>query len=121
MNKREMGAVGEMMAVDYLKTKGYHIVKKNYRCRLGEIDLIARKDKTTVFVEVKRRSNAKMGMPHEAVETRKQRQIIKVAFYYAQKYRQFDSSMRFDVIEILDGKINHMVNAFQVPSGYGFL
>lgn len=121
MNKREMGTAGELMAVDYLKRNGYNIVKKNYRCRLGEIDIIARKDKTTVFIEVKRRSSSKMGMPHEAVEYRKQRQIIKVAFYYAQKYRQFDSSMRFDVVEILGGQINHMVNAFQVPSGYGFL
>ena len=78
----------------------------------GEIDIIVEIDKTTVFVEVKTRSNENYGFPCEAVDSRKQEKYYKIATYYLQRAKKMDSECRFDVIEIEDGQINHILNAF---------
>ena len=66
MNRRKEGAYYENLVAEYLKTQGYEILEKNYRCRIGEIDLIAKEGETLVFVEVKYRRNDKMGDPKKA-------------------------------------------------------
>ncbi|SHI71960.1 putative endonuclease [Dethiosulfatibacter aminovorans DSM 17477] len=116
MNNREVGSWGEAEVVDYLKKKGYLIVEKNYRTRYSEIDIIAKTGNTICFIEVKSRKTSKYGLPREAVNRKKQNQIIKGAMTYI-KYRKLTTfSYRFDVVEVFlnDGRINHIENAFWV-------
>ena len=114
-NNKDKGKKGESIGAQYLKKKGYLILEMNYRVRRGEIDIIAKKGDYVVFVEVKLRKNISHGMPKEAVDSRKQRQIISVAQEYIVKKKLFNKDFRFDVIEIIDGDsvfINHIENAF---------
>ena len=76
MNKRQIGSVYELKASDYLTKKGYQIIERNYRCRIGEIDIIAIERDCLCFIEVKYRKNEKTGDPLEAVDKRKQQKII---------------------------------------------
>ena len=114
MNNIEKGRLGEEIALKYISSKGGTIVEKNYRTKMGEIDLIARMNGELVFVEVKSRSNINYGYPCEAVNYKKKRKITNVAKYYILDNSLEDISVRFDVIEIYltDKKINHIVNAF---------
>ncbi len=115
--KRKTGDFGEDAAVEYLTRAGMKIIKRNYFCRTGEIDIIAADGSCTVFVEVKTRKNAAHGTAAEFVNYAKQQRIIKTALYYAGG----DIEMRFDVVEVyyrtVRGErvvtgINHIKNAF---------
>jgi putative endonuclease len=111
-----LGSQGEEIAVNYLNGKGYKIVDKNYRCRLGEIDIIAYKDNTLVFVEVKTRQNTSYGLPCESVTKTKQHHIMRTAAFYVLKNDVGDVNQRIDIIEILyreqKAYIRHLENAF---------
>ncbi|PHR30556.1 MAG: YraN family protein [Desulfotalea sp.] len=112
-----LGQKGESIAAIYLKNKGYSIVKTNYRCNWGEIDLIARDGNVLIFVEVKTRTNNNFGGPTAAVDLRKQQQISKVAHHYLVTHHKDDIDARFDVVSILAPKdkkteIQHITNAF---------
>ena len=109
-----MGRAGEKRAIDFLKKKGFKIIKTNYKTVLGEIDIIAEEKGVIVFVEVKTRTNDNYGNPCEAVDKRKQEKYYKTATYYLQKEKKTDAECRFDVIEIENGEINHIFNAFGV-------
>ncbi len=114
--KQIIGKEGEEKASKYLKRKGYKIIEENFKCREGEVDIIA-KDKNTdlVFVEVKTRTTSKYGTPAEAVNQIKKEHIQKVARYYILKNKLINKAIRFDVIEILIGKtclIHHIKQAF---------
>ena len=99
MTTREMGLFGEAETAKYLRKKGYTLLAHGYRCRVGEIDLIAKKNSTLCFVEVKLRSSDGHGLPREFVDGRKQEKIRKTAaLYLAQK--QLDVPVRFDVAEV---------------------
>ncbi len=111
------GKNGEDLAVHYLKKQGYTIVVRNYRQRIGEIDIIARDGECLVFVEVKTRRTGRYGSPFEAVDNRKQIQISKVALEYMTRYKFDDVEARFDVVAVqFDGhapKVELMKNAFE--------
>jgi len=94
------GARGESLAVKALKEKGYRILEKNYRCKLGEIDIIAKDDGVLAFVEVKARRTDRFGDPKLAVTPRKQRKISMVALEYLKKTGQIGERARFDVVAI---------------------
>ena len=112
-NKRSIGTAYEEKAVEYLTAKGYRIIKRNFRCRIGEIDIIAKQNDIVVFVEVKYRKTASFGYPEEAVSFSKQKIIRKVAeFFFAGEQLPLDTECRFDVIAILGEEINHIENAF---------
>lgn len=111
-NNREIGSVGETIACDYLERKGYQILKRNFRCKLGEIDIIAFSNGYIVFVEVKYRENNKCGYPREAVNYYKQKNITRVASYYLMIDGSYNTNCRFDVVEIMGNKIKHIPNAF---------
>lgn len=96
-----MGKKGEAQARKHLKKQGYRILEQNYRCRFGEVDLIAEHDGCLVFVEVKTRSGLAFGRPSEAVTRHKQQQISKVALDYMSKKGLRDQPARFDVVAIL--------------------
>ncbi len=106
------GTLGEFKATDFLKKKKYKILQENYSNKIGEIDIVALQNKTLVFVEIKSRSTAKFGRPCEAVNKRKQQKIRKTALAYLIQHKIQDIPIRFDVIEVLDGEINHIENAF---------
>ena len=109
-NKR-LGLAGENKACAYLKKQGYKILERNYKNPFGEIDIIAKKDEVVAFVEVKTRLTDDYGAPSEAVDfKRKQRYIAGAKYYFAGK--EPFVTIRFDVIEIFKGQINHIPNAF---------
>jgi len=113
-----LGKLGEKVSVEYLKKQGYQIVERNYRCRMGELDVIARDKDTLVFVEVRSRSTKRFGLPQESVGPAKQRKIRLLAEYYLQSLRQPLQKVRFDVMALYFGpngkllNINHIKNAF---------
>ena len=111
-NRRATGAVYERAAGTYLEQAGLEVMEYNYRCRAGEIDLIARDGEYLVFCEVKYRENDRLGAPLEAVDERKQRTIFRCAMYYLTQRRMADVPCRFDVIVIEGSRITHIKNAF---------
>lgn len=118
-SRQRLGKSGEETIAKYLQKNGYKILVKNYRCKVGEIDIIAIDGPYLVFIEVKTRSGLGFGSPASAVNTRKQRQISRAAQYYLAEQQLFDSPARFDVVSILcaDGKswqIDHINNAFDL-------
>ena len=118
MTAKEIGNFGEDTACRYLESKGIQIIKRNFHCRAGEIDIIAKDGECTVFCEVKTRVSASHGTPGEFVDFRKQEKLMKTALYYTMSD---DIEMRFDVIEVfydikgdcpVATRINHIENAF---------
>lgn len=113
MNKRQIGSYYENLAASFLENQGLRIIEKNFRCRFGEIDLIAKDKNYLVFAEVKWRNSGFSGTAKEAVTYEKQRTISKVAKYYLfQKKISFDSFLRFDVIAIDQEEISWQKDAF---------
>ena len=114
MNNIEKGKLGEEIALKYIISKGGKVIERNYRTKIGEVDIIAKLNGELVFVEVKSRSNINYGYPSESVNYKKKRKITNVAKYYILDNSLENLSIRFDVIEIYfnEKKINHIVNAF---------
>lgn len=114
-NKRKVGSKYEDIAIDNLISKGYIIVTRNYRCRIGEIDVIAKENGYLTFIEVKYRSSTKTGYPHEAINKYKVNKIINTAKYYMLTNNiSFDTPCRFDVVTILDQEVTIIKNAFEL-------
>lgn len=109
--KRLLGDAGERKARAYLKKQGYEIVESNYKNPFGEVDIIARKDDVVAFIEVKTRSSDLFGQPSEAVDAKRMRRYKQAANYY---FLNSDPcvTVRFDIIEVYKGDINHIINAF---------
>lgn len=110
---RGKGSRYEKLAAGYLKEHGYEILEMNYRCRRGEVDIVARDGAYLVFVEVKYRADGRRGHPAEAVTPKKQQTISFVAMHYcASRHVSGDTPIRFDVVAILREEIVLFVNAF---------
>ena len=92
---------GREVAANYLQNKGYKVIDRNFRCKLGEIDIVAGKDKVLVFVEVKTRRGVAYGLPCEAVTVSKLQHIQRAANVYALKNHLNNVQQRIDVIEVL--------------------
>ncbi|MBC8016794.1 MAG: YraN family protein [Sporomusaceae bacterium] len=117
MNKLAVGDFGERAAAGYLEEAGYEILKRKYRLKIGEIDIIAKLNNTLVFVEVKTRSSSRYGFPAEAVTYRKQQKIVNTALCYLNYINKPTACCRFDVIEVFLTelrviKYNHIIDAF---------
>jgi len=119
-----LGQSGETLALDFLKDNGYKILSKNYKSKLGEIDIIAKDKEAICFVEVKSRTSDKFGLPCEAVTNSKQRQICHTALMFLKEKKLFDKKARFDVVSILYSqgkpKIDLLKNAFELEERYGY-
>lgn len=113
-NNRKIGEQYESAAAYYLEQSGYEIVERNYRCRIGEIDLIARDGEYLVFCEVKFRQSHAKGNPLEAVGRKKQQTLIKCAQWYLVEHDLQDIPCRFDVIGITKQQIYLLKNAFMI-------
>jgi len=96
----DLGSRGEDLALQKIKRLGYKCLEKNYRCSLGEIDLIARDGDSLVFIEIKTRRGSTTGIAKEAVNRRKMRQISKAALSYMKANSCCDTKARFDVIAV---------------------
>lgn len=122
--KQILGNRGEQAAVDFLKKNGCRILARNYKSRLGELDIVALDKNTICFVEVKARASARFGTPQEAVSTQKQKQISKAALCYLKEKNFLDKRARFDVICVEyqqdQPKINLITNAFELDSNYTY-
>jgi len=95
------GARGEDLAADFLKREGLEVIARNYRCRSGEIDLVARdRDGTIVFVEVKERRTGTHGEGFEAVGPGKRQRLVRAAQHYASRHGVYEASLRFDVVSV---------------------
>ena len=113
MNNREVGGCYERIAAGYLEKQGLTILEYNFRCKVGEIDLIAQDKNYIVFVEVKYRRDREQGWAAEAVGVRKQRKIMKVAqVYLLKKFHTVELPCRFDVISIDGDEISWYKDAF---------
>lgn len=114
MNNRQIGASYEQKAAKYLMQNGYKILERNFRCRIGEIDLIGADGDYLCFIEVKYRSGISKGYPAEAITPGKIHRITKTAQYYMliNKIPE-DTPCRFDVAVILDDEITLIKNAFE--------
>jgi len=122
--KKDIGFIGEDLAINFLEKNGYEILERNYKCRYGEIDLIARIEDRLVFVEVKLKKGESYCKAIEAVDYSKQKKIIKSALNYIQENNIENLGIQFDIIgiELEDGKppsIIHIKNAFE-PSESDF-
>ena len=111
-NKRKTGALYEQKAGAYLKEKGYEVLEYNYRCKQGEIDIVAKDGEYLVFCEVKFRSGTGTGHPQEAVDYKKQRTLSRCALFYIVEKGLTYMPCRFDVIGVSVHKFELIKNAF---------
>lgn len=118
LRRLALGKKGEMAAVKHLKRCGYRIIKTNYRCKIGELDIIAQDGDTLVFIEVRTRSSRRYGLAKESVGPVKQKKVRMVASFYIQSLGRPMPKVRFDVVAIYctpEGRVKsfeHLENAF---------
>ncbi len=113
------GRSGEDEAARFLKARGFKILRRNYRCRFGEIDLVAADGETVVFVEVKTRSGSSFAEAAEAVNRKKMEHMTRASEFFLSEFGLLDHAARFDVVCIVKGErgteIEHIQNAFEAP------
>jgi putative endonuclease len=122
MDDRAMlGSLGERQAERFLKRLGYRIVTRNYRCPVGELDIVALDGSVIVFVEVKTRASREHADPEDAVNAGKQQRLIRSATFFLRQTHSVGRACRFDVVAITGSaeaglEVEHILNAF-VPRG----
>ncbi|MCL6447760.1 MAG: YraN family protein [Armatimonadetes bacterium] len=123
--RQELGKLGEELAASYLQKKGYRLLERNYRCRLGEIDIVALDGDVLVFIEVRCRTSSRFGFPQESIRREKQAKLRKLAQYYLLRAARpgpapvtGQNQVRFDVLALLFDckqatcRVEHIQNAF---------
>jgi putative endonuclease len=118
-DRKLLGKYGEELAESFLREQGYGIVERNWRCRTGELDIIAEFEGTLVFVEVRtRRPSGSFGIAKESIDYRKQLKVRETIQFYLHRYKKHDQRVRIDVITVelsadgADPHIEHMQGAF---------
>ena len=105
MKRRDVGVLGEKLAGEFLKQRGYHILQTNYRCPEGEIDIVARHKDSLVFIEVRTKKSLEFGSPEESITAVKMGRLRAAAYRYQQAHDNLPASWRIDVVAIeLDHK-----------------
>lgn len=112
MDRRVFGQIGENTAADVMRAKGYRILRQNYRCRYGEIDIIAEKRGEMSFVEVKARQNFNYGRPCEAVTEEKRKHMRRAAHCYLDEMKEKGYIPRRYEFQIIEVVVNQIENAF---------
>lgn len=119
-----LGSLAEEKARGFLKSNGYKILRRNYKTKLGEIDIIAKDKDTFCFVEVKCRSSDRFGTGFEALNSRKQNQISKAALIYLKENKLLDRKARFDVVSLDNSaageKVSLVKNAFELNERFTY-
>jgi putative endonuclease len=111
--RHKRGLAGEQQAIQYLLSRGWHIVAHRFRVGHTEIDLIVRQGSLVAFVEVKARRGDAFGSPLEAVTGAKRRELVKAARVWVDRYGRPSDVYRFDCIALTDGKLEHLADAFR--------
>jgi len=120
LSNKQLGDLGEDISEIFLAKMGYSIIKRNYRCRLGEIDLIAKDKNKIIFFEVKTRTNLNFGYPEESVNNLKVLKLKKLAIFFAVSENMDNLDMQFDVISInlsgtcFSGNIKNIKNISEI-------
>ena len=109
-NNKITGNYGEDIATEFLEEIGYKIIERNFKCKLGEIDIIAKDKEEIVFIEVKTRSTLLYGNPVESVDRIKKKHIYRAGEYYLLIHRMLDVYVRIDIIEVYLNKKKHKIN-----------
>jgi putative endonuclease len=113
---RGVGNEAEEAAAQFLESAGYRIRARNFLARGGELDIVAEKEETLCFVEVRMRSTSVWGDPSQTITRAKQRKVVRAALHFLAKTRQTDRMLRFDVISVVGrgaaAKVEHIPNAF---------
>ena len=116
MKAKPLGRKGEDLAASHFRDQGWEVLDRNWRTRLGEIDLVCRDHDTIVFVEVKTRASADFARPDQSVTQRKQAKLRRLVEYYLVTHRLESRDVRFDVLGVtLDSRrpeFEHIVGAF---------
>jgi putative endonuclease len=119
-----LGKSGEEAATRLLKEEGYKIWERNYKTKLGEIDIIAKDKDTVCFIEVKTRLSDRFGSPLESISVSKQKKIIRVALSFLKENNLLDKKARFDVVSVVyaEGKLNPdlIKQAFELNADYNY-
>jgi putative endonuclease len=110
--RKALGAFGEDKAAAWYEANGYRVVARNWRCRDGELDIVARRGSTVVFCEVKTRASAAFGVPAEAVTAAKQRKLRALAVLWLRATGTRAGDLRFDVACVLGGELDVIEAAF---------
>jgi putative endonuclease len=100
MERKDKGQLGENLAKDFLKKKGYRILETNYRCPAGEIDIVTRQKDCLVFVEVRTKANLNFGSPEESITASKMRHLELTANHYLQNHGKLPASWRIDLVAV---------------------
>jgi len=100
MNRKDTGILGEKLARDFLKKRGYRILETNYRCPHGEIDIVAKDKDSLVFVEVRAKKSLEFGSPEESITPVKKERMKATAYYYWQTHTDLPAFWRIDVVAI---------------------
>ena len=103
-DRKQTGALGEKVAAEHLIKQGYTILQQNYRCPIGEIDIVARDGESLAFVEVRTKRSRQFGTPEESITTTKQTKLIELAESYMQEHGNPDEPWRIDVVAVELGK-----------------
>ncbi len=104
MNRKETGALGEKIAAEFLQKNGYYILTKNYRCPEGEIDIIAERQETLVFIEVRTKRSWRFGSPEESITQIKKERLKTLAERYGQEHEGLPSNWRIDLVAVEIGQ-----------------
>ena len=118
MNKK--GVIYEEQAALFLKDAGFEILDRNWSCPMGELDIVARKEGTVAFIEVRARSSSEYGLPAETVNRAKRAKIVKSAMAYLKARRPGADTYRFDVIGIVPGQAPEHIEDACSADGFGF-
>jgi putative endonuclease len=100
IDRKRLGALGEKMAADFLRKRGHRILERNYRCREGEVDIVALHGDTLVFVEVRTRTGGDFGTPEESITAIKKDRLVTAALRYLQDHRDLPSYWRIDLVAV---------------------
>ena len=100
MKRRETGILGEKLAGDFLKKRGYRILETNYRCPNGEIDIVAKHKESVAFIEVRTKTSLEFGSPEESITPAKKERMRNAAFHYRQTHTELPLLWRIDVVAV---------------------
>jgi len=124
ISKLNLGRLGEEKSIRYLQDKGYKILERNYKTKLGELDIIARDSETICFIEVKTRSFQDKGDPLESITSDKQHRLSKLALSYLKINNLLNRKARFDVVSVYQDcqqtNIRLIKNAFELDRFYSY-
>ena len=120
-----LGKEGEALALRFLEAQGYRIKEKNFKNKLGEIDIVAQDKDTVCFIEVKTRTSEAFGLPLEAVSRAKQRKLSQMALSYLKSKNLLDERARFDIVSLIktdtgDSEISLLKDAFELSAPYAY-